>query len=84
MNRKAVKFYIEINGGPTQTLEVKTGLYELAAMAALALLDYDSRDGFDVVKIWDPNLLPDYGPYFYTYGNPGGIGQLVGNDARKW
>jgi hypothetical protein len=84
MNEKHPRFLVEINGGPTQPLEVKTGLYELAAMAALATLDYDKRDDFDVVKIWSPNLLPEYGPYFYTYGNAGGIGELVGNDSRKW
>lgn len=44
MIRKTVKFHVEINGGPTQPLEVKTGLYELAAMAALALLDYAKHD----------------------------------------
>lgn len=84
MNGEKSQFLVQINGGPTHPLEVRTGLHELAAMAALATLDYDKDDDFDVVKIWSPNLLPDYGPYFYTYSNRGGIGELVGNDARKW
>ena len=84
-----VKFQVEINGGPTQVIEVKTGIYELAAMTALATLDYAKRDDpdddSDVVKIWVEKLLPDYGPSFFSYSAGGrGIAHMIGNDPRKW
>lgn len=76
------KFCVQINGGPEQTLEVKTSQYGLAAIASLALLDYESHDDYDVVKIWVPELIESgNGPYFYawdgfTAGRP--------EDSRKW
>lgn len=60
-------FKVQINGGPVQEITTKTGIYVLAAMAALAMLDYDENEDYDVVKIWVEHLLPDYGPYFYAY-----------------
>ena len=80
---KTSMFHVEINRGPTQIIETRTGLYELAAMAALATLNFKPSEGLDIVKIWVPDLLPDYGPYFYTWSHRG-IGQLVGDDGRKW
>ena len=58
---------VQINGGDVQDLETKTTQYGLAAFAALALLDYEQHPEYDVVKIWVPHLLPDYGPYFYAF-----------------
>ena len=80
---KTSMFHVEINRGPTQIIETRTGLYELAAMAALATLNFKPSEGLDIVKIWVPDLLPDYGPYFYTWSHRG-ISQLVGDDGRKW
>jgi hypothetical protein len=68
MTKKLSKFSVEINKGPTQTIETRTGLYYLAAAAALAQLEYyATEEGADIVKIWVPDLLPDYGPYFYAW-----------------
>lgn len=70
-------FHVEINRGPEQTIKCRTGVYQLAAMAALAQLKYKRDEKCDIVKIWLPDLIarvpdPDmhvqsYGPYFYGY-----------------
>lgn len=64
-------FHVEINGGPEQTIETRSGQYVLAAMAALAQLEYkeerpDGKPGA-FIKIWVPNLVPQYGPYYYEW-----------------
>lgn len=65
---KSTKFHVKINGGPEQVIETKSGLYNLAVSAALAQLDYESLpDEPDIVEIWVPSLLPEYGPYFYMF-----------------
>jgi hypothetical protein len=77
MAKKKPVFHVEINRGPTQTIKTRTGLYILAAGAALAQLEYEPvEEGPDVVKIWVPEILPDYGPYFYAY-DEGRIFHLV-------
>ena len=74
---------MEINGGPEQTVTNRTGQYGLAALAALALLEFDERDGRNIVKIWEPTVLAKsieqasqipalkahstYGPHFYPW-----------------
>ncbi len=59
-------FHVQINDGPEQQVEVRSTQYHLAAVAALALLEHESRKPDpDIVKIWVPHLLPQYGPYFY-------------------
>lgn len=61
-------FHVSINRGPEQVIQVRTGQYNLAAMAALAMLEYEEEDEeTDIVKIWVPELMPQYGPYFYYY-----------------
>lgn len=61
-------FHLKINGGPEQTITTKSGVYRLAVATAMANLDYTpNKDGQDIVEIWVPHLLPDYGPYFYAY-----------------
>jgi hypothetical protein len=74
-------FHVQINGGKEQTIETRTSLYELAALAALAMCEYEHNSEYDVVKIWIPKLLPEYGPYFYAYD-----GHNVGmpDEDRKW
>jgi hypothetical protein len=52
-------FSIRVNDGPEQTLSVKTGIYQHAAAAAVAILDLDLPAKID---IWVPALLPQYGP----------------------
>lgn len=56
---------VRINEGPPQPFSTRTGLYQDAAVAAYAMLPYEERAGRQVVEIWSPRLLPDYGPYFY-------------------
>ena len=76
------KFQIEINGGKTQEIETTTGQYNLAAIAALALCEYDHNEEYDVVKIWVPKLVEGgYGPYFYAFD-----GQNIGLPTadREW
>lgn len=55
-------FMLRVNGGPMQRFEATTGVYSLAVMQAFGKLDmlYPCD-----VEIWIPDLLPDYGPYFY-------------------
>ena len=66
--RDLIKFFVKINGGPVQTINTKTGIYQLAAATALAMLDYThSKDRLDIVEIWVDELLPEYGPYKYAY-----------------
>jgi hypothetical protein len=61
-------FHVKINGGPEQQVAVRTGEYGLAAVAALAMLEYpESKKGFDEVEIWAPDLIPEYGPYHYSW-----------------
>lgn len=77
-----MRFFVEINRGPTQVLTTKTGLYELAAAAALAMLDYQPTNDIEVVKIWNPELLPDYGPYFYYWKMSQGFCYVLGKEAQ--
>lgn len=61
-------FHVSINGGKEQTIMTKTSQYQLAALTALGMLDYEeAKNGENVVKIWVPDLLPHYGPYYYAY-----------------
>lgn len=59
-------FCIRVNGGDEHTLSLVTGQYHLAAAAALALVDYVPQE-VQIIKVWNPKLLPDYGPYIYTH-----------------
>lgn len=55
-------FSVQIDGGEVRAFEAMTGVYSLACIAAVAMLtDKNVAD----VKIWIPELLPDYGPYYY-------------------
>ena len=60
-------FHVKINGGKEQVIETKSGLYMLAVATALAILDYDSNENNEIVEIWCPKLIPEYGPYFYCF-----------------
>lgn len=74
-------FHVEINGGSEQVITTKTSEYALAALASLAQLDYKKHTDYDVVKIWVPKLVPEYGPYFYAWD-----GHQMGfpEESRKW
>lgn len=75
-------FHVQINGGEEHTIEVKTSQYVLAALASLAILDFDHGEGCDVVKIWVPKLVEDgNGPYFYGWD---GHQIIYPSDAQKW
>jgi hypothetical protein len=82
---KPTTWHVQINGGPEQTFVTKTGIYQLAVVTAIAVCDYEPHDDYDVVKIWVPELLPDYGPYFYGVESKHD-GYVVGqpHDNRKW
>lgn len=64
-------FHVKINNGPEQVITQRSGIYWLAVAHALATLEYEESTGADegaeVVKIWVPRLVPEYGPYFYVY-----------------
>lgn len=65
---KQTQFQVRINGGPEQTFHARTGVYTLAALAALAMLEYERHPEYDVVKIWVPSLVEaGYGPYFVAF-----------------
>lgn len=81
--KEKYSFFVEIDGGVTQTIEVTTGVYRLAAIAALAILGCETKKELNVVKIWTRNS-PSLGePYYFTW-SAGEIGQLTGADPRKW
>ncbi len=73
MSKSKTKFSVSINGGPEQTIKVRTGIYDSAAAAVPALLGIVDFPVF--VTIWSPKLLPDYGPYKYRIDNFGGAAQ---------
>ncbi|WP_327210049.1 hypothetical protein [Rhizobium leguminosarum] len=72
-------FSVRINGGDEQSLACRSDVYQEAAVAALAMLDYVKNDGGDgeVVEIWIADLLPDYGPYRYLIVTAPGGGLTV-------
>ena len=73
------QFHVKLNEGPVCILTSYSGRYDIAAAAALSLLNTDGGEdplGGDGVhiEIWCPRILPDYGPYHYlanynVYGN---------------
>jgi hypothetical protein len=74
-----VKFCVQINKGPTQEIVTRSGLYILAAAAALDQLEYDEypeAEGADIVKIWYPPVVDEYPPIFYAF-HEGRIFHLV-------
>lgn len=76
-------FFVQIDGGTTHTIEVATGVYQLAAIAALAIIGCETKNVMNVVKIWTKNSSSQGEPYFFTWSS-GEIGQLTGTDPRKW
>ncbi len=64
---KKSTFHVKINGGPEQVIKTRTGIYQLAAAAALAMLDYEESEEDDEIEIWAPSVMPEYGPYFYIW-----------------
>lgn len=74
-------FHVRINDGHEHKIAVKTSMYQIAAMAAPAIL------GLDVflpihVEIWVPELLPSYGPHHYIISE-NEFGQMVVKTAVK-
>ena len=67
------KWKVQINDGAIQDFETETGQYGLASIAALAQLEYEQSSMIvenkvmNIVKIWAPELVPEYGPYFYAF-----------------
>lgn len=81
-------FLVQVNGGETHELKnLTTTEYGRAAMVAFGTVEYEKHPDYDVVKIWDDQLIvPDssgrfYGPYFYAFD-----GNMWGrpDDDRKW
>lgn len=68
---------VRINEGLEQPFWTRTGIYQDAAIAAYAMLPHEEREGLHVVEIWSPDLLPDYGPYFYGMTHDEFGGRLV-------
>lgn len=42
-------FHVQLNGGPVHVITTKTGQYNLAAVAAVAMFDYERLEGDDKV-----------------------------------
>lgn len=62
------EYHVQINGGAVEKIQLRTPIYTLAAMAALAMLEYEGHPEYDTVKIWIPSLVDaGYGPYFYAF-----------------
>ncbi|QCL83327.1 hypothetical protein CFBP5875_01295 [Agrobacterium pusense] len=63
-------FSVRINQGPEQSLTTRTGVCQLAAIAAVAMLEFEHEaDNVAVVEIWT-----DYSRFFFevaedVYGN---------------
>lgn len=77
-----LKFHVQINNGAEHIFETKTGEYTLAALASLAMLDFERHQDYDVVKIWVQELVEaGYAPQFIAWD-----GHRVGfpHDNRKW
>jgi hypothetical protein len=72
-------FAVRINGGDEQSLACRTDVYQEAAVAAVAMLDYVKIEGadYEVVDLWIADLLPDYGPYRYLVVKTAGGGLTV-------
>lgn len=71
MGEKRSVFHIRINGGREQRMLSKSSVYSYAVAAVPALFDTELPVS---IEIWVPELLPEYGPYFYRveadeYGN---------------
>lgn len=70
-------FRYTFDDGPEKTLKTVFTMYALAAMAAFAKEKVEklpsvqfgthAYDGH-VLKIWSPDLVPEYGPYHYGIG----------------
>lgn len=76
-------FFVEIDAGQKQTIEVATGVYQLAAIASLAILGCDHAKTENIVKIWSQDNVSSNEPFFFIW-SAGAIGQLSGSDPRKW
>ena len=75
--RNESTFSVRINDGHEQKLTCRTGIYQEAAVAAIAILEYEDKDdSFPIVEIWVPDLLPDYKPLIFEIGD-NEFGQLV-------
>ncbi len=70
--RKKTEFTFTLNDGPEQTIKTKSGIYVEAVAAIPAYLGVDYEAYPLTIKIWVPDLLPDYGPYTYYIDAPGG------------
>lgn len=65
-------FHFTIDGGPEETITVDSGVYLNAVAAIPALFNLHVEDEL-IVRIWVPELLPDYGPYSYAIQYNGGL-----------
>ncbi len=78
---KKVEFTFTVNDGEEQSIKVKSGIYVEAVAAIPAIIGID-QDAYPLtIKIWVPDLLPDYGPYTYYIERPGAAAGFV---TRFW
>ena len=80
------KFHFTINDGPEQTITMKSGVYVQVVAALPGVLGID-QDAYPLtIKIWVPDLLPEYGPYTYYIDAAGGDVVRFTNDGtiRSW
>lgn len=65
MTQKTTTFAVRVNNGPEQTIEVRSSIYRVAALAVPAIIGLD--DFPVLIEIWVPDLVSaGYGPYLYT------------------
>lgn len=59
-------FMLRVDGGEPQVFETATGIYNVAALQAFGKLNMPFPCH---IEIWSPELVPEYGPYFYRIDN---------------
>lgn len=72
-----VDWVVRINEGPEQQLRTRSGVYQDAAFAAIAMLPFDQRDDRQIVEIWTVDSLQDHGSSFYSIEDDGLGGQRI-------
>lgn len=66
MSKYIFKFSVSINDSPIQEIELKEGLYNLAAVEASKKISFPEKEnGNVVVTIWQPSLVDKFGKYKY-------------------
>lgn len=74
-------FSVIVNGSKPFKITINSGLYWLAAFAALA--QHGNIEAKNWIEIWVDDLLPDYGPYNYMIDRDGKIYNVFKNHKQE-